>query len=215
MIQKTRFCSKIFVTSFLMILISLVLFSTAFAVETQTPDPHGHDSPVVQNQSGPSGAGVPDNDMMDICQKMMANNSMMGSKGTQMMQSVEVNAMGPDMHNEMQGLVAKMAMGTLSSSEQTRVVEIMNKYPGPSNMMMTRMMGSTRGIGSWSTGQGMMATGVVSGGTDMMGGSGMMNSGFMTGGSVLIALFFVVWLVVGILLIIFLVKKLQKSNLHE
>jgi hypothetical protein len=160
-----------------------------------------------------------DNDMMDSCRQMAAENGtiwygpgMMGPGGAQMMESVEVSAMGYPMHDEMQGLVTKMMTGGLSSTDQTRMVEIMNKYPGASNMMMTRMIGGN-GQG-WNVYPGMMGTGGLYSGAGMMGGAGMMNTGFMSLGVVLVVLFFVVWLVVGILLIIWLVKHLQKDKIQ-
>jgi hypothetical protein len=168
-----------------------------------------------------------DYDMMDTCRQLAAGNGttgygpgMMSAGSAQMMESVEVNAMGGPMHDEMQGLVTKMMAGSLSSTDQARMVEIMNKYPGASNMMMTRMMGGN-GQG-WSgypgmmgtNGQyyGMMGTNGVYSCASMMGGAGMMDAGLMTGGSILIVLFFVVWLIVGILLIIWLIKQLQTDK---
>jgi hypothetical protein len=141
---------------------------------------------------------------------MMGEAGMMSAGSAQMMESVEVNVMGGPMHDEMQGLVTKMMAGSLSSTDQARMVEIMNKYPGASNMMMTRMMGGNgQGLSGY---QGMMGTGGVYSGAGMMGGAGMMDSGLMTGGSILITLFFVVWLIVGILAIIWLVKQLQTDK---
>jgi hypothetical protein len=130
---------------------------------------------------------------------------MMGSPGTQMMESVEVCAMGNEMHDEMQGLITNMIAGNLNSSDQTRMVEIMNRYPGASNLMVTRMMGGSV-QGGWSGYQGMMGTG------RLYNGAGMMGTGFMVLGVTLAALFYIVWLVVGILLIIWLVKQLQKEK---
>jgi len=156
-----------------------------------------------------------DNYMIDSCRQLAAGNEtagywsgMMGSGGAQMMESVEVSAMGGPMHDEMQGLVTKMMAGSLSSTDQVRMVEIMNKYPGASNMMMTRMIGGN-GQG-WSGYPGMMGSNLQYYGT--MGGAGMMDAGLMTGGSILIVLFFVVWLIVGILLIIWLIKQLQQDK---
>jgi len=157
------------------------------------------------------GTVAADYDMMDNCRQLAAGNGttfygsgMMGTAGVQMMESVEVNAMGQPMHDEMQGLVTKMMAGSLSSTDQARMVEIMNKYPGASNMMVTRMTGSSGQ--DWSGYQGMM------GGYGATGGAGMMNSGFMSLGVILVVLFFVVWLVVGILAIIWFVKQLQKDK---
>jgi hypothetical protein len=221
------------------VLISFALVGTVAAADTLTSDPHGHDNATATGvQTGVSGAAVPDNDMMDTCQQMMANNSMMSGSGmggagmmsagsAQMMQSVEVSAMGGPMHDEMQGLVTKMMAGSLSSTDQARMVEIMNKYPGASNMMMTRMMGGNGQswggypgmMGSNGQNYGMMGTGGAYSSAGMMGGygatggAGMMNTGFMSLGVILVVLFFVVWLVVGILLIIWLVKQLQKDKI--
>jgi|GEM_PF-3486466 len=149
---------------------------------------------------------------------MMGSAGMMSAGSAQMMQSVEVSAMGQSMHDEMQGLVTKMMAGSLSSTDQARMVEIMNKYPGGSNMMMTRMMGGTGQGGSGYPGMmgtngqnyyGMMGTGGV------YSGAGMMDAGLMTGGSILIVLFFLVWLIVGILAIIWFVKQLQKDKIQS
>jgi len=166
------------------------------------------------------GTVAADNDMTDICRQLAAGNGttlygrpgmmggygMMGSGGAQMMEAVEVSAMGNNMHDEMQGLVTKMMAGSLSSSDQARMVEIMNTYPGASNMMITRMTGNT-GQG-WSGYPGMM------GGCGAISGAGMMNAGFMSLGVILVVLFFVVWLVVGILLIIWLIRQLRKDTIH-
>lgn len=168
-----------------------------------------------------------DCNMMDNqadCPQMAAGNGtfygpgMMGAGGIRMMESVEISAMGGSMHDEMQGLVTRMMAGSLNSTDQARMVEIMNKYPGASNMMMTRMMGGN-GQG-WSGYPGMMGgTGQdwngypgMMGGYGATGGAGMMNTGFMSLGVILVVLFFVVWLVVGILAIIWLVKQLQKDK---
>ena len=158
------------------------------------------------------GTVAADYDMMDNCRQLAAGNGtsgywpgMMGAGGVQMMESVEINAMGGPMHDEMQGLVTKMMAGSLSATDQARMIDIMNKYPGASNMMMTRMMGGT-GLGG-SGYQGMM------GGYGTTGAAGMMNTGFMSLGVILVVLFFVVWLIAGILLIIWLVKQLQKDKI--
>lgn len=178
MILNGRLIQRTFVVSILMVLISL----------------------------GMVGIVAADNDTMDCCRQLAVGNEtagywpgMMGSTGVQMMESVEVSAMGNEMHDEMQGLVTKMIAGNLSSSDQARMVEIMNRYPGASNMMVTRMTGGTV-QGGWSGYQG------------MMGGAGMMGSGFMVLGVSLAVLFYVVWLAVGILLIIWLVTQLQKEK---
>lgn len=168
------------------------------------------------------GTAAADYDMMDNCRQLAAGNGttwygpgMMGAGSAQMMESVEVNAMGQPMHDEMQGLVTKMMAGSIGSSDQARMVEIMNKYPGASNMMMTRMIG---GNGQdWTGYPGMMGSNGqnygMMGGYGATGGAGMMNGGFMSLGVILVVLFFVVWLVVGILAIIWLIKQLQKDKI--
>lgn len=214
----------------LVVLVSLAFVGTAAAADTLTPDPHGHDGTTAQGTLV-AGSSVPDNDVMETCEQMMGNTSwvsggmmgrggMMSAGSARMMESVEVNAMGGPMHDEMQGLVTRMMAGSLSSTDQARMVEIMNKYPGASNMMMTRMMGGNgQGwsgypgmMGSYGQNYGMMGTGGVYSSAGMMGGAGMMDAGLMTGGSILIVLFFVVWLVVGILAIIWFVKQFQKDK---
>lgn len=165
-----------------------------------------------------------DDDMMDNCRQVAAGNGttgywpgMMGAGGYQMMESVEISAMGGPMHDEMQDLVTKMMAGNLSSSDQARMVEIMNRYPGASNMMVTRMTGGN-GQGSWNGYPGMMGTGGAYSGAGMMGGyglaggAGMMNSGFMWLGAILAFLFYVVWLAVGILAILWFMKQLGKDT---
>ncbi|MFA4876422.1 MAG: hypothetical protein WC586_03340 [Methanoregula sp.] len=124
---------------------------------------------------------------------------MMGSGGVRMMESVEIRAMGNVTHAEMQNLVTKMMAGSLDTAGQQRMVELMNQYPGPSNMMMSRMTG---GYGAGQYGyQGMM------GGYGQQ--YGMMNSGLMWLGYLVAIVFIIVWLVAGILLVIWLNRQLR------
>lgn len=58
-----------------------------------------------------------------------------------MMQQVEDQALGDDLHEEMEDLMTKMMSGTLTQTEEDRIIELMNEYPGPGSMMMGRMMG--------------------------------------------------------------------------
>lgn len=215
MTQNHRFVERSLFTGVLILIISLALVGIAAAADTQAVDPHGHGNNASVASTGTSGTGVPDNDMMDTCRQMMAGTTMMGPGGAQMMESVEESAMGSQMHDEMQGLVTKMMAGSLSSADQARMVEIMNKYPGVSNMMMTRMIGGSGQYAGMMAGQGMMANGGYYGSTAMMGGAGMMNAGFMSLGVILVVLFFVVWLVVGILAIIWFVKELRKEKVSS
>lgn len=171
----------------------------------------------------------------DNCRQLCEGNGtpyygygMMGGTGARMMESVEITAMGQPMHDEMQGLVTKMMAGSLSAADQTRMVEIMNKYPGASNMMVTRVAGGNSpgwngypgmmGPGSGFAGAGMMGDYRGTGKAGMMGdywgagSGGMMNAGYLSAGAILIVVFFVIWLVAGILLIIWLVRKLMDDK---
>ncbi|MFA5267173.1 MAG: hypothetical protein WC379_04310 [Methanoregula sp.] len=169
---------------------------------------------------------------------MMGGNAGYGGYGmintgrAQMMESIEVDAMGSPVHEEMQGLVTNMMTGNLSSAERSRIVEIMDKYPGASNMMLTRRMGGYgTGTGGYPgiTGNngryGGMAGGygIGEGGyPGMMGGYGPYSgttagTGMMGGGvwilfMLVAALFSIVWLVAGILLVIWLLRQLQKDK---
>jgi hypothetical protein len=228
--KSNEFTGRAVVVTIFIALISISIVGIVAAADPQPTDTHGHPiSSPVGTCAGTSCINTSASDMMETCEQMMGNTSMMsgtmmGGSGmmntgsVQMMESVEVTAMGGPMHDEMQGLVTKMMAGSLSSSDQSRMIEIMNKYPGASNMMMTRMIGGN-GQG-WSGCQSMMGTGGVNncagimGGYGATGGAGMMNSGFMSLGVVLVVLFFVVWLVVGILLIIWLINHLQKDKIQ-
>ncbi len=105
-----------------------------------------------------------------------------------MMEQLEDRAMGDETHEEMENLMAKMMTGNLSEAEAQRMVALMNEYPGPYGMMMNRMMGTG---GNW--------------GTMSWGNSG----GFNYSWAWLFWATMLVWLAVGILLIIWLIKKIQ------
>lgn len=137
---------------------------------------------------------------------------MMGYGDPQSIIDVETGIMGTPIHNEMEELTAKMLARNLTPADQNRMIAIMKEYPGPSNMMMTRMMGgygaayaSSDGInpGSWGH-PGMMGYGTP--------GYGMMNGGLLALMMIICALFILVWLIAGILLIIWLVKQLRKER---
>ncbi|MFA4826156.1 MAG: hypothetical protein WC593_13470 [Methanoregula sp.] len=147
-----------------------------------------------------------------------AGYGMMGSGGVKMMESVEIRAMGNTTHAEMQDLVTRMMAGSLDTAGQQRMVELMNQYPGPSNMMVSRL---AVGYGSTTGGYpGMMGGYGQYGYPGMMGGGygqnygmmGMMNSGLMWLGYLLAILLFIVWLVVGILLVIWLHRQLRPEQ---
>lgn len=58
-----------------------------------------------------------------------------------MMRYIEDQALGDELHEEMEGLMTKMMTGELSQEGADRLAELMEQYPGPHGMMMGRMMG--------------------------------------------------------------------------
>jgi len=106
--------------------------------------------------------------------------------GLEMMSYVEEQSMGPELHEEMESLMTKMMAGDMSEEEAGRMTELMNQYPGPSGMMMNRMMdaGSGWGMMPWSFG------------------------GFGAGAFWLL---YLVWLVAGVLAVIWLYKNIVKK----
>ena len=113
--------------------------------------------------------------------------------GPAMMEYVEDQALQNDeLHEEMEDLMVKMMTGELSEQEANRMVALMDEYPGPMNMMMNRM--NITG-GNWSMMQ-------------------RFHSGVSGGGAFFlwfIPLLWIVWLVVGILAIVWLWKQIQKK----
>lgn len=109
--------------------------------------------------------------------------------GTEMMQYVEGQALGPELHDEMEGLMVKMMAGKLSEAEAGRMAELMNQYPGPQAMMMSRMMGagSVWGMMPWTWGSG------------------------TSGWSWVLILLYLVWLVVGALAVVWLWQNISKK----
>jgi hypothetical protein len=196
--QSSGFRFKVLVMSALVVLVSMALVGTVGA--------NGNDLMPCQLQETCNGtAGYYGPGMMG---GYGYGYGMMNTSAAQVMESIEVSAMGSQMHEEMEGLVEKMMAGNLSSADQSRLVEIMNTYPGASNMMMTRRFG---GYGPNAGGYpGMMGTY-----GPYYGGAGMMNEGFMVVGIILAGLFYLVWLVAGILLIFWLVRQSGKDKVHS
>lgn len=89
---------------------------------------------------------------------MMSFDEAISARGT--MQYLEDRALGNELHEEMEGLMAKMMSGDLSEAEADRLLSFMNKYPGPMSMMMNRMSQRGAGAGQW----GMMGWGGTFGG---------------------------------------------------
>lgn len=117
----------------------------------------------------------------------MSNTSTSEEPGFMMMHQVEDQALGnDDLHEEMEGLMLKMMSGDLSQSETDRMVELMNQYPGPSSMMMNRMM----------------RTGTLGSGFKSFNNNSMMGYGFSGfGGGVFMILFWVL-VIVGIVALV-------------
>lgn len=108
--------------------------------------------------------------------------------GFGMMRYIEDQALGDETHEEMEELMEKMMEGELSQTEASRLVTLMGEYPGPYSTMMGRMMGMRIGASPW----GMMTT----------------------GGSFLVwivMLLYLVWLLVGILAIVWLWQNITKK----
>ncbi|MDP3900861.1 MAG: hypothetical protein Q8Q38_00765 [bacterium] len=117
--------------------------------------------------------------------------------GFGMMRTVEDRALGDELHEEMESLMVKMMAGDMSDEEAGRMIELMDENPGPYGTMMGRMMGM-QFAGTSTLGQplGMMSWGAM--------GSG----GFWP----LLLLFAgIVWLVVGILAIVWLSRQINKK----
>lgn len=59
--------------------------------------------------------------------------------GYMMMQNIEDEVLGDELHEEMESLMIKMMQGTLTDTEEGRLIELMQEYPGPHGMMMGRL----------------------------------------------------------------------------
>jgi hypothetical protein len=185
----------------LVVLVGLSLMGTV-AAGTDMMD----NCPIADNGNGTTGYGP----------GMMAGYGQ-GYGGVPMMESAEVSAMGGPVHDEMQGLITRMQAGGLNTTDRARMIEIMNRYPGASDSMITRMVGGYGQGSGWGAGPGMMGSRGYYG-NGMMGngyGPGMtggVNPWFMILGCLLALVFFIVWLVAGILLVIWLVRQLQSDK---
>jgi hypothetical protein len=106
------------------------------------------------------------------------------------------------------------------------MVEILNQYPGASTMMMTRMAGGSgqfrpaAGYGPGGNGYGMMGgyepdTGYGPGfmmGGQYPGASGLMNPFLFAFCILIFGIFYSVWLAAGILVIVWILRQLQKER---
>jgi len=111
--------------------------------------------------------------------------------GFDMMRYVEDQAVGDEVHEEMEDLMVKMMTGDLTQEESQRIVELMDEYPGVGGMMSSRMMGAM-----W--------------GGDYHNVPGNWGYGWPSLFSVLCVAFVLVWTVTGIVLTLWLLKKMSK-----
>lgn len=118
----------------------------------------------------------------------------------EMMRYMEDSVLGEELHEEMEGLMVKMMDGTMNETEARRMAELMQSYPGPYGMMMSRL--------GWSGGGGMMRGGDF--GRGGMPWTNMMNfGGGFWGGAMSLAS--IVWLIVGILAAVWLWQQITKK----
>lgn len=108
--------------------------------------------------------------------------------GPQMMQYIEDQALGEDLHEEMEELMVNMMSGSLTQEDAARLTQLMDEHPGPYATMMNRI-----GAQNWMWGDG------------MMGG----NWWFLW--LWLIPLSGLIWIGIGILVIFWLWKQVQKK----
>jgi len=114
--------------------------------------------------------------------------------GGTMMNYVETTSVGDDIHEEMELLMDKMIDGTLDEPGANRMVELMEEYPGPYNMMMSRVSGQNN---------------------DSYGANNGMWGGHMFGGgswSWLMGVWSIIWLLLGVLGVVWLWKQVTKDN---
>jgi hypothetical protein len=113
----------------------------------------------------------------------------------EMMEYIENRALGAELHEEMETLMEQMMDGSLSEAGTERMVELMQKNPGPHAMMMNRidMIDEFDNGGMRSGNYG-----------HMFGITGNIMGWFLW-------LIMIVWLVVGILIIKQSLEKSKKS----
>ena len=119
--------------------------------------------------------------------------------GSMMMQQVEDQALGDDLHEEMEGLMKKMLSGELSPGETDRMVELMDEHPGPGSMMMNRMMD----MGTFGSGSGFNSHN-----NNSMMGYGL--SGF--GGGIVMILFWILVIVGIVVLVKYAISNTTRSD---
>ena len=116
-----------------------------------------------------------------------------------MMRSIEDRALGDELHEEMEDLMIKMMSGSMNEEEAQRMVELMNEYPGVQGIMMGRMMMANYSDNNYGWSGMTMPWGMMSGSW----GLGL----FSWFG----ALLSIVWLLVGVLAMVWLWKKISNK----
>jgi len=109
--------------------------------------------------------------------------------GPEMMEYMEEGVLGDELHEEMEQLMVRMMSGEMTQDEAERMTELMGQYPGPYGTMMNRL--------GWGTGGGWN---MMSGWNGMMGWGGLWFWIF--------TLSWLVWTAAGVLLVVWLFKKL-------
>jgi len=112
--------------------------------------------------------------------------------GPSTMLYLEEQALGSELHEEMEKLMESMLAGNLTQEQAVRMTELMNEYPGPHAVMMNRLGGLSSINGGW----GMMSFGP--------------GAGWGTAWAWLMLFGLVVWVVVGILTAVWLSKTISK-----
>ncbi len=131
----------------------------------------------------------------------LAHGEASGDADFGMMRFIEDQALGDELHEEMESLMVNMMAGTLTDAESERLVELMRQYPGPQAMMASRLVGMRYGgdqASRWPQG--------------MMGGYNMMSWGGGFGGFWMLFAWLgsLIWLTVGVLAVVWLWKQITK-----
>lgn len=116
--------------------------------------------------------------------------------GPGMMNRAEERALDNATHEEMEELMERWMDGTITPAEEDRLLALMNEHPGPAQMMYHRFDRDRYGEPGWGPGHMM--------GWDEGMGTGMVL--LLVGGAVLFGL---VWSIVGVLAIIWLLRRLR------
>ncbi len=116
-----------------------------------------------------------------------------------MMRMMEDRAVDGETYREMEQLMRNMMAGELTKEESTRLTELMQEHPGVHATMMNRMTGGSAGGMMSGAAMPMMETGSV-----QQMPSALMGLLWMSG------LLYLVWLIVGVLAIIWLWRQITR-----